>query len=147
MGVCRHQSEYPLPHWAIQRWRVLCISSFDFQCECTGCHCSDRAFCFLAQLGALNYKEQELALRLSEKARPLLLCVAVLLAVFFFRCRISSDVKYKKQPWGLVKSFIEKNTWGGLQEGFKHLGKCSICIVKSQSSVCTALWWWIHTVW
>ncbi|XP_060090623.1 protein Aster-C isoform X2 [Heteronotia binoei] len=37
------------------------------------------------------------------------------------RLRVSSDVKYKKQPWGLVKSIIEKNTWGGLQESFKHL--------------------------
>uniref|UniRef100_A0ACB8FH26 Uncharacterized protein n=1 Tax=Sphaerodactylus townsendi TaxID=933632 RepID=A0ACB8FH26_9SAUR len=38
------------------------------------------------------------------------------------RLRISSDVKYKKQPWGLVKSIIEKNTWGGIQENFKQLG-------------------------
>ncbi|XP_048351575.1 protein Aster-C isoform X2 [Sphaerodactylus townsendi] len=37
------------------------------------------------------------------------------------RLRISSDVKYKKQPWGLVKSIIEKNTWGGIQENFKQL--------------------------
>ncbi|KAL8190861.1 UNVERIFIED_CONTAM: hypothetical protein K2H54_062903 [Gekko kuhli] len=37
------------------------------------------------------------------------------------RLRISSDVKYKKQPWGFVKSIIEKNTWGGLQESYKHL--------------------------
>ncbi|XP_026537591.1 GRAM domain-containing protein 1C isoform X2 [Notechis scutatus] len=39
------------------------------------------------------------------------------------KCRlwISSDVKYKKQPWGLVKNIIEKNTWGGIQENFKQL--------------------------
>lgn len=37
------------------------------------------------------------------------------------RFRISSDVKYKKQPWGLVKNIIEKNTWGGIQENFKQL--------------------------
>uniref|UniRef100_A0A8C6VKF0 GRAM domain containing 1C n=1 Tax=Naja naja TaxID=35670 RepID=A0A8C6VKF0_NAJNA len=37
------------------------------------------------------------------------------------RLRISSDVKYKKQPWGLVKNIIEKNTWGGIQENFKQL--------------------------
>ncbi|XP_054830413.1 protein Aster-C [Eublepharis macularius] len=37
------------------------------------------------------------------------------------RIRISSDVKYKKQPWGLVKSIIEKNTWGGIEENFKQL--------------------------
>uniref|UniRef100_A0A8D0BJ29 GRAM domain containing 1C n=1 Tax=Salvator merianae TaxID=96440 RepID=A0A8D0BJ29_SALMN len=37
------------------------------------------------------------------------------------RLRISSDVKYKKQPWGLIKNMIEKNTWGGIQENFKQL--------------------------
>uniref|UniRef100_A0A8C6YTX3 VASt domain-containing protein n=1 Tax=Nothoprocta perdicaria TaxID=30464 RepID=A0A8C6YTX3_NOTPE len=37
------------------------------------------------------------------------------------RLRVSSEVKYKKQPWGLVKSVIEKNTWGGIQENFKQL--------------------------
>ncbi|XP_062983009.1 protein Aster-C [Elgaria multicarinata webbii] len=37
------------------------------------------------------------------------------------RLRISSDVKYKKQPWGLVKNIIEKNTWGGIKENFKQL--------------------------
>uniref|UniRef100_A0A8D2LUB1 GRAM domain containing 1C n=1 Tax=Varanus komodoensis TaxID=61221 RepID=A0A8D2LUB1_VARKO len=37
------------------------------------------------------------------------------------RLRIYSDVKYKKQPWGLVKNIIEKNTWGGIQENFKQL--------------------------
>lgn len=37
--------------------------------------------------------------------------------------RVSAEVKYKKQPWGLVKSVIEKNTWGGIQENFKQLGE------------------------
>ncbi|XP_077198090.1 protein Aster-C isoform X2 [Paroedura picta] len=37
------------------------------------------------------------------------------------RLRVSSDVKYKKQPWGLVKTIIEKNTWGGFQESFQLL--------------------------
>ncbi|CAI5773020.1 VASt domain-containing protein [Podarcis lilfordi] len=37
------------------------------------------------------------------------------------RLRISSDVKYRKQPWGLVKNIIEKNTWGGIGENFKQL--------------------------
>lgn len=36
--------------------------------------------------------------------------------------RIYTDVKYKKQPWGLVKSFITKNSWSGLEDYFKHLG-------------------------
>ncbi|XP_051543352.1 protein Aster-C isoform X3 [Myxocyprinus asiaticus] len=37
------------------------------------------------------------------------------------RLRIYTDVKYKKQPWGLVKSFITKNSWSGLEDYFKHL--------------------------
>ncbi|XP_007431793.1 GRAM domain-containing protein 1C [Python bivittatus] len=37
------------------------------------------------------------------------------------RLRISSEVKYRKQPWGLVKNIIEKNTWSGIQENFKNL--------------------------
>ncbi|OXB62563.1 hypothetical protein ASZ78_014509 [Callipepla squamata] len=37
------------------------------------------------------------------------------------RLRVSAEVKYRKQPWGLVKSVIEKNTWGGIQENFKQL--------------------------
>lgn len=37
------------------------------------------------------------------------------------RLRIYTDVKYKKQPWGLVKSFITKNSWSGLEDHFRHL--------------------------
>lgn len=44
--------------------------------------------------------------------------------------RVSAEVKYKKQPWGLVKSVIEKNTWGGIQENFKQLGEAF-----------SSLWW------
>lgn len=46
--------------------------------------------------------------------------------------RVSAEVKYKKQPWGLVKSVIEKNTWGGIQENFKQLGETfsSLCCSK-----------------
>lgn len=36
--------------------------------------------------------------------------------------RVYTDVKYKKQPWGLVKSFITKNSWSGLEDYFRHLG-------------------------
>ncbi|KTF88935.1 hypothetical protein cypCar_00022483 [Cyprinus carpio] len=36
------------------------------------------------------------------------------------RLRIYTDVKYKKQPWGLVKSFITKNSWSGLEDYFRH---------------------------
>uniref|UniRef100_A0AAX7V5Z6 VASt domain-containing protein n=1 Tax=Astatotilapia calliptera TaxID=8154 RepID=A0AAX7V5Z6_ASTCA len=37
------------------------------------------------------------------------------------RLRVYTDVKYKKQPWGLVKSFITKNSWSGIEENFRHL--------------------------
>merc|ERR1712173_342236 len=31
------------------------------------------------------------------------------------------DIKYKKSPWGLVKSFIEKNCWAGIEEHYVAL--------------------------
>uniref|UniRef100_A0A3P9HXT9 GRAM domain containing 1c n=1 Tax=Oryzias latipes TaxID=8090 RepID=A0A3P9HXT9_ORYLA len=37
------------------------------------------------------------------------------------RLRVHSDVKYRRQPWGLVKSFITKNSWSGIEDYFKHL--------------------------
>ncbi|KAM6976453.1 protein Aster-C [Aplochiton taeniatus] len=37
------------------------------------------------------------------------------------RLRVYTDVKYKKQPWGLIKSFITKNSWSGIEEYFRHL--------------------------
>lgn len=37
--------------------------------------------------------------------------------------RVYTNVKYKKQPWGLVKSFITKNSWGSIEENFRQLGK------------------------
>ncbi|KAJ8413163.1 hypothetical protein AAFF_G00091590 [Aldrovandia affinis] len=37
------------------------------------------------------------------------------------RLRVYTDVRYKKQPWGLVKSFITKNSWSGLEDYFRHL--------------------------
>uniref|UniRef100_A0A8C4ZIB8 GRAM domain containing 1Bb n=1 Tax=Gadus morhua TaxID=8049 RepID=A0A8C4ZIB8_GADMO len=39
------------------------------------------------------------------------------------RLRVSTELCYRKQPWGLVKGFIEKNFWSGLDENFRHLGK------------------------
>ncbi|KAF7241235.1 Protein Aster-B [Varanus komodoensis] len=35
--------------------------------------------------------------------------------------RVSTELRYRKQPWGLVKSFIEKNFWSGLDDYFRHL--------------------------
>ncbi|XP_029003004.1 protein Aster-C [Betta splendens] len=37
------------------------------------------------------------------------------------RLRVYTDVKYKKQPWGLVKSFITKNSWSGIEDYFREL--------------------------
>ncbi|XP_069746545.1 protein Aster-C isoform X1 [Narcine bancroftii] len=37
------------------------------------------------------------------------------------RLRVSTDVHYTKQPWSLVKSFIQKNSWSGLEDYFKNL--------------------------
>ncbi|XP_043929085.1 protein Aster-C [Protopterus annectens] len=37
------------------------------------------------------------------------------------RLRVSSDISYRKQPWGLIKSFIEKNSYNGLEDYFKQL--------------------------
>lgn len=37
------------------------------------------------------------------------------------RLRVSTDLKYRKQPWALVKSFIEKNSWSSLEDYFKKL--------------------------
>ncbi|KAK1800279.1 hypothetical protein P4O66_000323 [Electrophorus voltai] len=37
------------------------------------------------------------------------------------RLRVSTELCYRKQPWGLVKGFIERNFWSGLDEYFRHL--------------------------
>ncbi|XP_006864235.1 PREDICTED: GRAM domain-containing protein 1C [Chrysochloris asiatica] len=37
------------------------------------------------------------------------------------RLRVSTDVKYRKQPWGLIRSLIEKNSWSSLENYFKQL--------------------------
>ncbi|XP_069491988.1 protein Aster-C isoform X2 [Ambystoma mexicanum] len=37
------------------------------------------------------------------------------------RLRVSSDLKYRKQPWGLIRAMIEKNGWSGLEDYFRQL--------------------------
>ncbi|XP_072470060.1 protein Aster-C isoform X2 [Notamacropus eugenii] len=37
------------------------------------------------------------------------------------RLRVSSELKYRKQPWSLIKSLIEKNSWSSLEDYFKQL--------------------------
>ncbi|XP_078591949.1 protein Aster-B-like isoform X7 [Branchiostoma floridae x Branchiostoma japonicum] len=39
------------------------------------------------------------------------------------RLRVSSEIKYRKTVWGLVKNIIEKNAGHGILENFKHLGR------------------------
>uniref|UniRef100_A0AAQ6AH13 VASt domain-containing protein n=1 Tax=Amphiprion ocellaris TaxID=80972 RepID=A0AAQ6AH13_AMPOC len=39
------------------------------------------------------------------------------------RLRVSSDICYRKQPWSLVKALIEKNTWSGIEEYYRHMGE------------------------
>lgn len=34
---------------------------------------------------------------------------------------VYAQIKYKKSVWGVVKSFIEKNTWAGLEDFFSAL--------------------------
>lgn len=45
--------------------------------------------------------------------------------------RVSSEIRYRKQPWSLVKSLIEKNSWSGIEEYFRHLGRGGVGRVGS----------------
>uniref|UniRef100_A0AAR2J6R8 GRAM domain containing 1Bb n=1 Tax=Pygocentrus nattereri TaxID=42514 RepID=A0AAR2J6R8_PYGNA len=51
------------------------------------------------------------------------------------RLRVSTELRYRKQPWGLVKGFIEKNFWSGLEENFRslelELGKAEDSLLES----------------
>ncbi|XP_013771400.1 GRAM domain-containing protein 1A isoform X3 [Pundamilia nyererei] len=46
------------------------------------------------------------------------------------RLRVSSDICYKKQPWSLVKALIEKNTWSGIEEYYKHM-ESEVCKLET----------------
>ncbi|XP_062841337.1 protein Aster-A isoform X2 [Trichomycterus rosablanca] len=54
------------------------------------------------------------------------------------RLRVSSDICYRKQPWSLVKTLIEKNTWSGIEEYYRHL-EVEVCkletLLQSEVSV------------
>ncbi|XP_059490629.1 protein Aster-B-like isoform X2 [Neocloeon triangulifer] len=39
------------------------------------------------------------------------------------RLTVNSHLKYRKSVWGLVKTFIEKNSWSGLEDFYKALSK------------------------
>ncbi|XP_053530781.1 protein Aster-A isoform X3 [Ictalurus punctatus] len=54
------------------------------------------------------------------------------------RLRVSSDIRYRKQPWSLVKALIEKNTWSGIEEYYRHM-EVEVCkletLLQSEVSV------------
>ncbi|KAM6995401.1 protein Aster-A isoform 3-T3 [Tautogolabrus adspersus] len=56
------------------------------------------------------------------------------------RLRVSSDICYRKQPWSLVKTLIEKNTWSGIEEYYRHMEN-EVCkletLLQSEVSVVT----------
>ena len=46
------------------------------------------------------------------------------------------DIKYNKTPWGIVKSFIEKNCWAGIQEHYSALSdgkKISVALILNRT--------------
>ncbi|XP_063798311.1 protein Aster-A isoform X2 [Pseudophryne corroboree] len=58
------------------------------------------------------------------------------------RLRVSSEICYRKQPWSLVRSIIEKNSWNGMEEHFRQLDKTTssyICVLTmpTPTSICT----------
>ncbi|KAJ3598456.1 hypothetical protein NHX12_001966 [Muraenolepis orangiensis] len=57
------------------------------------------------------------------------------------RIRVSSDICYRKQPWSLVKALIEKNTWSGIEEYYKHMESEVVkleTLLQSEVSVVTS---------
>lgn len=56
------------------------------------------------------------------------------------RLRVSSDICYRKQPWSLVKALIEKNTWSGIEEYYRHM-ESEVCkletLLQTEVSVVT----------
>ncbi|XP_028837812.1 protein Aster-A isoform X2 [Denticeps clupeoides] len=57
------------------------------------------------------------------------------------RLRVSSDICYRKQPWSLVKALIEKNTWSGIEEYYRHM-EMEVCkletLMQTEVSVVSA---------
>ncbi|XP_037532033.1 protein Aster-A isoform X2 [Nematolebias whitei] len=57
------------------------------------------------------------------------------------RLRVSSEICYRKQPWSLVKALIEKNTWSGIEEYYRHMEN-EVCklemLLQSEVTVVTA---------
>ncbi|XP_044138468.1 protein Aster-A isoform X4 [Bufo gargarizans] len=47
------------------------------------------------------------------------------------RLRVSSEICYRKQPWSLVRSIIEKNSWNGMDEHFRQLADTMVKFEQS----------------
>ncbi|XP_075696544.1 protein Aster-A isoform X2 [Rhinoderma darwinii] len=47
------------------------------------------------------------------------------------RLRVSSEICYRKQPWSLVRSIIEKNSWSGMEEHFRQLAEAVVKLEQS----------------
>ncbi|XP_075047755.1 protein Aster-A isoform X2 [Mixophyes fleayi] len=47
------------------------------------------------------------------------------------RLRVSSEICYRKQPWSLVRSIIEKNSWNGMEEHFRQLAEAVVQLEQS----------------
>ncbi|KAH0631355.1 hypothetical protein JD844_005647 [Phrynosoma platyrhinos] len=45
---------------------------------------------------------------------------------------VSSEIRYRKQPWNLVKTLIEKNAWSGVEEYFQHL---ELALVQAEKAL------------
>uniref|UniRef100_A0A3Q2Q0Y5 GRAM domain containing 1A n=1 Tax=Fundulus heteroclitus TaxID=8078 RepID=A0A3Q2Q0Y5_FUNHE len=52
---------------------------------------------------------------------------------------VSSDICYRKQPWSLVKTLIEKNTWSGIEEYYRNMSEvCKLeTLLQTEVSVVT----------
>ncbi|XP_062996028.1 protein Aster-A isoform X1 [Elgaria multicarinata webbii] len=48
------------------------------------------------------------------------------------RLRVSSEIRYRKQPWNLVKALIEKNAWSGVEDYFQHL---ELALVQAEKAL------------
>uniref|UniRef100_A0A674IGC7 GRAM domain containing 1A n=1 Tax=Terrapene triunguis TaxID=2587831 RepID=A0A674IGC7_9SAUR len=62
-------------------------------------------------------------------------CISTL-ATGTARLRVSSEIRYRKQPWNLVRALIEKNTWSGVEEYFQHLGTGYLAPGTGDSHTC-----------
>lgn len=47
------------------------------------------------------------------------------------RLRVSSEICYRKQPWSLVRSIIEKNSWNGMEDHFRQLADAVVILEQS----------------